>query len=263
MGFTFNGKHSDELGVCVRTTSMPYIASKRQAEVEVQGRDGVHIFEDGYNNIQIQLACAITDDTILDRRKTARQIAVWLAATGVLVFDYEPDIEYNVIKVPNGITISPDWYRLPIDEFDITFECEPYQKQTFYNDNLTLDEMDSAWKYTDIPWNGYERTFVGVIDDQTLTIENLGTYKALPIIKLTGTAATVTFGGFTFITLSGTVYIDCKNQVVYSISGGSKVNEISKFTGDFPVLDPGTNTFVVTGTITNLTVEFDYKNTYL
>ena len=242
---------------------MPFIASKRQTEVEVQGRDGVHVFEDGYNNIQIQLSCTITGDEILDRRKTARKIATWLAQTGILVFDYESDIQYHVTKITNGIDASPGGYKLPIDEFDITFECEPYQNQTYYNDNLTLDEMDSAWKYTEIPWDGYDRTFVGIISGETLTIENVGTYKCLPIIKLVGTASSVTIGGFTFTTLSGTVYIDCKNQVVYSISGGSKVNKINNFSGNFPELKPGTNTFAVSGNITSLNVEFDYKNTYL
>lgn len=263
MGFTFNGKHSDELRIAVKTKSIPFIPSKRQTEIEVQGRDGVHIFEDGFNNIQVKVSCVITGETILDRRKTARQISSWLTSTGSLIFDYEPDVIYHVVKTINGIDATPGGYQLPMDEFDILFECKPYQKQTYYNDNLTFEDVDSAWKYANIPWNGYERTFTNVVHNQTITIVNAGTYKCLPIIKLTGTASTVTIGGFTFTNLSGTVYIDCENQIVYSLSGNTKTNKIKSFSGDFPELVPGNNNFLVTGTITSLTVEFDYKNTYL
>jgi phage-related protein len=59
------------------------------------------------------------------------------------------------------------------------------------------------------------------------------------------------------------VYIDCKDFVVYSQNGSTKTNRISDFSGEFPELVPGENQFPITGTITELTIEFDYKNTYL
>jgi len=261
MGFTFNGRHSDEFGIGFVTKTMPYIPQKRQTTIEVQGRDGQYAFEDGYNNITIELACAIAGSEILDRRKKAREISVWLANTGKLIFDYEKDVEYRVVKVINDVVgnILGREYK---DEFTIVFECEPYQHQTFYNDNLTWENASIAWKYANIPWAGYPRTFT-VIDGQSIDVVNAGTYKALPIIILTGEATTVTIGSFTYTSLSGTVYIDCKNQVVYSITNDVKTNMILHFSGDFLELAPGTNTFVISGTITNLEIEFDYKNTYL
>jgi hypothetical protein len=147
------------------------------------------------------------------------------------------------------------------DEFDVVFECLPYQQQTNYNDGQTWNETDSGWAYTNIPWNGYERIF-SVNSGQAVDVYNAGTYKALPVIKLTGTAATVTVGGFTFKNLAGTVYVDSNNQVVYSQNGSTKTNRILDFSGDFPEIVPGSNHFTISGTITNLIVEFDYKNTY-
>lgn len=244
MGFTFNSKHSDYFGICVRTESIPYIASKRQAEIEVEGRDGLYIFEDGYNNIQISLACSIANDDLVERRALAREIAEWLSTTGELIFDYDPDIAYQVVKVVSGINGVMRGYSVPVDDFNVVFECEPYQEQTFYND----DE---------------DRIFEGVVHGQTINVENLGTYKALPIIILTGTAENVTVGGFTFNALSGTIYIDCKNMVVYSLSGDVKTNKMSSFLGTFPELQPGINSFDVIGTITNLDITFDFKNTFL
>lgn len=275
MGITFNGRHSDEFGVPFRTVSIPIIPLKRQTKLGVQGRDGEYIFEDGYGNIEIELAGTIPGYEIIDRRKKARQIAAWLSATGKLIFDYEKDVEYQVVKVTNDIDASM-FSRQYKDEFTVIFECKPYQNQTFYNDSLTWDEAKIPWKYLDIPWEGYARTFEAS-SGQTIEVVNAGTYKALPIINLTGNATSITIQGFnyttpegiikegslTFNNLSGTVYIDCDNQVVYSLSGTTKVNKILDFDGDFPELLPGANQFEISGTITSLTIEFDYKNTYL
>jgi predicted phage tail component-like protein len=259
MGFTFNGQHSNDFGLYFKTNALPYIAEKRSESVEVQGVDGQHVFEDGYNNTQIEISCVVIGATVLSRRRQARDIAEWLADTGTLIFDYEKSIEYQVVKTTNNIYAAMNGSA---DEFTIIFECEPYQLQTFYNDGLTWGEAELAWGYADIPWGGYERTFE-VTAGETIAVVNAGTYKALPVISLTGTAASVTIGDFTFTNLSGTVYIDCKNKVVYSLSGDTKVNEIADFSGEFPELDPGTNEFDISGTITSLTIEFDYKNTYL
>ncbi len=261
MGITFNNRHSDEFGVCVNTTSMSVIPQKRQMDEEVQGRDGSYIFEDGYNNIKIELECTIPGDKILDRRKKARQVALWLTDTGILVFDYERDIEYNVVKVTNDVAESmlSREYR---DTFTIIFECEPYQHQSYYNDNLTWDDATGAWDYTNIPWEGHDRTFT-VSAGQTIDVINAGTYKTFPVIKLSGQALSITMGPIIFTNLSGIVYIDCKNKLVYSLDGDSKVNKIGNFDGDFLELLPGSNKFQIGGTITNLVVEFDYRNTYL
>jgi phage-related protein len=149
-----------------------------------------------------------------------------------------------------------------MDEFTIVFECQPYQQQTNYNDNLTWTGADMYWGSTNIPWNGLERIFT-VVPGQTITVENAGTYKALPIIVLKGVASTVSFGGFTYANLNGTIYIDCENKHVCEIVNSKKINKIMNFSGEFPELAPGLNQFAITGTITNLIVEFNYKNTYL
>lgn len=259
MSFIFKGINSRDMGIYHTTPSIPYIAPKRSSVQEVQGKDGQYVFEDGYNNSIVSLECIIVGGKVLNRRKQARAIAAWLANIGTLIFDYEKDIAYNVIKVTNDIDAA---MVKATDEFTITFEVEPYQEQVFYNDSLTWGEANVAWGYANIPWGGYDRVFT-VSAGETIDVENAGTYKALPIIVLTGTAASVDIGDFIFNNLAGIVYIDCKNNLVYEISGDSKINRISDFTGTFPELNPGTNQFTISGTITTLEIEFDYKNTYL
>lgn len=259
MGFTLNGEHSSLYGIFFKTKSMPYIPEKRSVSVEVQGRDGAYVFEDSYNNIQIEIACVIINSKVLYRRKSARDITKWLSKTGTLIFDYEPDIEYKVVKSTNNIAAVLEGAS---DYFTVVFECKPYQEQTFYNDSLEWGEAPLNWEHANIPWGGYPRTF-NVSSGQTIEVVNAGNYKALPTVKLTGVASSVSFGSFTFSNLNGTVYIDSKNQVVYSLSGETKVNKISSHNGGFIELEPGVNEFTISGTITSLEIEFDYKNTYM
>lgn len=261
MGFTLNGIHTDTFLLCTSEKQVPLIPEKKQTVVEVQGRDGQYVFEGAYNNEIFEYSCVIGGYEMLDRRKIAREIAEWLSKPGILIPDSEPDIEYTVISSVNNISTSV-YAREFHDDFDVSFVCEPHPKQKYYNNDLTWDDIDSAWPYTSIPWNGYDRNFT-VTAGQTIDVENAGTYKALPIIKMVGVASSISFGGCTYTNLSGTVYIDCKNMVVYSLNGASKVNCISNFSGEFPELKPGSNKFTITGSITNLTLEFDYRNTYL
>jgi len=262
MGFTFNNVHSKDMGIGYSIQSIPYLPPKRQTEVTIQGRDGAYIFEDGFNNIKIDLSCAIIGYEITERRKRAREIASWLCSTGILVFDHEPDIEYKVIQVINDInsTILAREYR---DTFNITFVCEPYQQQTYYGDSFTWETMDSTWDSTNLPWVGYERIFT-INEPRTIKITNTGTYKALPIIILNGTATNIKIHTMEYNNLSGKIYIDCKNMVVYSIGEGNiKINKMQNFSGTFLEILPGENLFSVSGTNLNLTLEFDYRSTYL
>lgn len=262
MGFKFNGKNSDDFGFYFTTSAMPYIPQKKQTKAAVPGRDGEYIFEGDYENIQIELACVMGHYEISARRKMAREIAAWLSKPGTLVFDYEEDIEYQVVAITNNINASiiGREYR---DEFTITFTCAPYQLQSYFNDNLTWGQIDSGWGYTELPWGGsYPRKFT-VTNGSTMTLTNNGTYQALPLIKIEGVANSISFGGMNLISLNGIVYVDTVNYVVYSELNGVKTNRIGWFTGDFIKLQSGDNVFTVTGDITSATVEFIYKNTYL
>lgn len=265
MGFTLNGIHSDTIGAIFSTEAVSIVPSKKQTSVSVLGRDGSYIFEGSFENISIELSGAIPGYEIVDRRKIARKLSNFLSKTGSLVFDYEPDIEYNVVKITNNISANMQHLKY-YDSFNVIFECEPTPIQTYYNDiEWAWEDISTAWAYMNFPWAGmYPRIFT-VVSGSTINLVNTGTYKALPIIILRGKASNISFGGMTYINLDGTVYIDCKNQVVYSIDGTTKVNRLSNFSGEFIEIspEPDVNVFTVSGSITNLTIEFDYKNTFL
>lgn len=278
MGFTFNGIHSDFFHIAVRTTKIPYIPEKRQKTETVQGRDGGYTFEDGYNNIKIPVSCSFTTDTLVERRKTARRIASWLNTSvkpAILIFDYEPDIEYKVTKIINNIEGAFRGALVPVDDFDITFECEPYQTNTFSNDNITWENMTSAWMDADIVWNAdYPSVFSGGVNaDIDAQLTNFGTHDADYILTILATGANnivhvavdnvLPYEWLTVSNITDKVYIDSKEKEVYTIVNGVKVNKFQDFDGTFINLRPGIINLGIYGTFTSVEVAFIYKNTYL
>ncbi len=282
MGFTFNSIHSDTFRIAVRTNKIPYIPEKRQKTETVQGRDGGYTFEDSYNNIKIPVSCSFTTDTLVERRKTARAIAAWLNTSvkpAILIFDYEPDIEYKVVKIINNIEGAFRGALVPVDDFDIEFECVPYQTNTFSNDNITWENMTSAWMYADIEWAGdYPLTFIGGPNEEIHAIlTNFGTYDADHIITIStmGPNSRVyielqNYSPFEVVIIYNIaedtpVYIDSKEKLVYTIVNGVKVNKFHDFaySEDFLKIRPGVSDFKVYGTYDVVVVGFNYKNTYL
>jgi predicted phage tail component-like protein len=240
MGFKFNNTHSDTFNICVRTESIPCIAPRRHTVITVPGRDGQYVFEEAYDNVKLKFNCNIVDEPGVSRPERAREISAWLANTGVLILDQDPDVQYKVVKSVSGIDSIPRGYTLPVDDFTIEFECGPHK--------------ESIVAVTDGPHT--------VVHGNKITIDYEGTHKALPIIKMEGVASVVTVGPFTITGLSGILYIDSPNQLVYSIAGTVKTNQMSKFSGNFSELNPGENEFPISGTITNLAITTYYRDTY-
>ena len=259
MGFVFNGVRSDEMGLHYTTASIPIVPEKRTETIYPLGRSGGYVYEDGYNNRMIDLSAVLTAKTISARREAARKIAVWLSQTGVLIFDTDPAVEYQVIKTVSNIQSV---FNGATEDFSVQWECEPFLRQTFYNDGLTWETAHLLWQAAQINWIGFPRIFHLTAPDNIRLI-NAGTYQALPIIRLQGNAANLQIGTFAVSELSGELWIDCSNELVYSMENGQKKNEMMKFHGAFPELLPGENIFAVSGEIEDITLDFDYRNTFL
>ncbi len=228
MGFTFRGRHTREfVGLVVKTVNNPLLPSKRINRVNVMGRDGEYIFENGYNNKELEFKCMMAKGTIKERRIRAREIASWLSGTGDLVLDYEEDKTYKVVKTVSDVSLTVEQV---VDEFSIIFEVEPFQFgsfQTFSVDNPT-----------------------------SVVITNNGNVEADTLISVTGTGdVTITCGtqSFTLKGMTEKLNLDSKRMLVYT---DVLVNAISKHDGDFIKLAHGNNTINVTGTISNITIKF-------
>ena len=233
MGLTFDGIHSDTYTTGTKIVSMPVLPPKRQYTESVQGRDGVYVVEDGYDNITIEVLFGIGDYDDATRRNNARQIASWLSTTGKLVFDSDPDVFYEVIAVPKDVSSTFTGYT---ESFTVSFVCKPFKKGTLHHE-----------------------VQVGI---GTLTVNNGGTYPANCTIKMAGTANSVTINDTTLVDLDGTVFLDSDLGVVYT-EDPVITNLLGDFTGDLITLPPGDTDLVISGDITSLTVEVDFWDTYI
>lgn len=228
MGFTFRGKHTrDFVGLIVKTVNNPLLPSKRISRVNVMGRDGEYIFEDGYDNKLLEFKCMMAKGTIKERRIRARDIALWLSGTGDLILDYEGDKTYKVVRTVSDVSLTVEQV---VDEFSINFEVEPYQYGSFQT--------------------------VSVGNPTSVVITNNGNVEADTLISVTGTGdVTITCGtqSFTLKGMTEKLNLDSKRILVYT---DTLVNAISKHNGDFIKLAPGNSTINVTGTVSNLTIKF-------
>jgi predicted phage tail component-like protein len=228
MGFIFKGKHTREFqGLVVKTVNNPLLPSKRINRVNVMGYDGEYIFENGYNNKLLEFKCMMAKGTIKERRIRARDIALWLSGTGDLVFDYENDKTYRVVKTVSDVSLTIEQV---VDEFSIIFEVEPFQ----YGQLQTLS-----------------------VDNPTsIVITNNGNEEADTFISVTGIGdVTITCGtqSFTLLDTSEKINLDSNRMLVYT---EALVNVVSNHSGDFIKLSPGSNELNVSGVVSNLTVKF-------
>lgn len=94
---------------------------------------------------------------------------------------------------------------------------------------------------------------------KNLTVQNEGSYMALPVITLTGTGEVVlkTNGEcpITISHLNGSVVIDGEKLDYYNPANPS-LHTIKVYARNFPELPPGSNTIIATGNVTSLKVEF-------
>jgi predicted phage tail component-like protein len=273
MGFKFNTQHTDDFGLLTKVESLPLLPTKRSESFEVQGRDGNYVFEDGYNNINVEITLYLKESTLKYRRLKARDIAAWLADSGDLILDTEPDIIYQVVKDVNGSSIS---FSRGYERASVTFECLPYKIQSFDDANLTW-ETPTPWMDTDIPWDGSDFTKSFVVNhNDTIKVNNRGNYKVLPIVRFKGNCTFINVGPYDFgstTTGDGSIFVDSEKMIAYGESLENKLNFVDN---NFIELEPGVNEFLVQGflsvetqfgfddlPIENFEIEFIFKNTYI
>lgn len=112
-GITFRGKHSNDIGVIVKTVGRPFSPPVKQIDEEVQYRDGnIDLsetggrlyFEDKVLELEFQMICP--DNIALQR--SASKLVNWLSGGyGELIFDDMPTVK---------------WIAKPVDLDDMKIE---------------------------------------------------------------------------------------------------------------------------------------------
>lgn len=243
MGFRLNNRHSSELNLEVRSVTRPILPNVRQTQVDIPGKDGTYDFSD--NTLEdriIEVECAWVFNDFKDMRKNAHKIASFLYSNNYssLIFDDEPDI-YYLAKVHNKIDLEQ---TAKIASFVLQFRCKPL--------GFSLKPKIASFN---------------INSSQTILVQNVGTYTALPLIYLTANIncsniiISHDFGVFEWkgkSLISGhTLKIDCEYMTVTD----NGLNALNHQFGEFIKLSEGFNSITVTNF--NGAIRFEYTERWL
>lgn len=122
--FEYNSRKASEFRVYMKTFPSIPVPQKRYREVEVSGKDGKYLEEDGYEDIVIQLELNFI---MKDERwyGQTRRIKNWLldGANKELIFEDDAAFFYKVKKVTVG---EVEHTTARIGNLTVNFECDPY-----------------------------------------------------------------------------------------------------------------------------------------
>ena len=144
MGFIFDGTHSDEYKLIVKTKRqiLPDIDDKY---IDIPGRDGAYLVSGKAKDRLFHLRCQLEFESLEALRALVRNIAAWLYTDtkSELVFDDEPDITY-IAKLSGAIEYET---AKAYGEFDIVFRAEPFglSAQESINFGATFTRASTAY----------------------------------------------------------------------------------------------------------------------
>lgn len=137
VGFSFNNVHSSTVGLYVDTPSRTVKPALRTNMYTVPGRSGTLDYGgDTYDMIEISAKIAYRADRLSDMRARQRAVAEFLAASGPLVFDDEPDKMY-VAKVADSVSLEQ---VVRTGTMEVTFLCQPYAESIDYRQITELQQ---------------------------------------------------------------------------------------------------------------------------
>ena len=219
----FIWKNADCRSIGITLPAPPQIirGEERVSHVTIPGRAGELTLTEGDNIYQSYIQTV----TIQGRGAyRMREILNWLKGDGYVTFGGEPDRRQKA-RVIGAVSMNRHSKNTDYWTGEVQFYCEPLKELL----------MPAA---TEITSSGS-------------TVVNAGDVKSRPKITATasGTSMTITKGGKTLtitgVTSGNKYIIDCEAGMVTNAAGTENLTANS--TGDFPVLDTGSNTITGSG----------------
>lgn len=216
---TFKGVHASTYGT-VLTAPIFKRARMGTNNFKVEGSDNTSREELGYEWYSTTVKIMLSSNTNLDA------FIAWLSGSGPLILD-EDSSKYVTAYIDEEVQIDRITKGNNVKVATVIFKIlDPFRYK--------LNESNST------------RTTSG-------TYTNVGTYFSEPLLKLTGTGiVTLTIGTQSFEYNFDTpyVYVDCKLKDCYH----SNTYKNRRMTGDFPILNVGSNAISWTGDLTQLVI---------
>lgn len=196
----------------------------RTIVTEVEGKDGDIIDEIGYSSYDKVINIGLT------RNYDINQIIKYFSGSGDLIMSNEEDKVYKA-----SIYSQIDYNKLlKFRTANVKFHVQPFK---YLLDETIVDEE--------------------ITNQESIQVTNQGLEKSKPIITIYGTGIiTLSINGYDVFTVD--LGEDEEYIVVDSLQEEAYRNTILKnrlMTGDFPLLDVGTNTITWTGDLTRIKIE--------
>lgn len=226
--FEWNGVRCTEYGIHVAEQPPLTIPAERVTYTNVPGRSGSLTTLEGddvYDDMTLTATCFISDPTRIP------QIAAWLKGSGTVAFANRQGGFYYA-RVTNQIPFEKILRGNPHRAFAINFRCKPF----WY--------MESVEPIT--------------LTQSSTFISNPGSVYAEPVVTINGSGDITLMIGMSITELSGvTSGITLDTPLMETYSGSTPMN--SCMSGDFPVLQPGTNAISWTGNVTSIVIQPNWR----
>ena len=219
--FIWKDKDCRSMGVLLQGPVPIVRPEERVNHVEIPGRSGDLTELEGENiyNSYIQTATIMVKGGF-----HVREVYRWLRGSGYVTFHGEPDRKQKA-RIIGAVTLQKHSSHLDWWVGEIQFYCQPL-KELLNEPKVTISSSGSA-------------------------VMNAGDVQSRPKIRATasGTSLTVTANGKTLTVTgltNGSAYIiDSDTMEVTDSTGATILTQNS--TGDFPMLEPGSNTITGSG----------------
>ena len=221
----WRGIDSETIAGLIITNIPPISKPKmRNNAIKIDGRDGDIIEELGYESYTKNVGIGLAGNYKLD------QVMKFFTGKGTLIISSEPDKVY---------------YATILDKID-------YEKLLRFK-KATVKFYTQPYKYL----KDEEEIVLNITNETSIDVSNVGLEKSKPVIKLEGS-------GTVFINVNGInifkyefpedeteVIIDSSEEEAYF--DGTFKNRY--MTGEFPILDVGTNEISWSGSLTKITIQ--------
>ncbi len=238
-GFTFNGQHCSSFGIGMLSKNRMILPAFSDQFENITGRSGSYLFPGDLQDRTIEVDCYIPESTLANLRSKARDVAAWLAVSSraQLIFDDEDD-KFYLARLANQVDLQQ---LFALGEFPLHFRCDPYAYAVTETDQTIFGSatVTNAGNQPVSPL--LICTMTGAVSNLTIT-NDTGESLVIPGTLATGQVVEIDGGYLTIKT--------CK------IDGG---NGLSRMSGSFINLDPGTNSIVISNSNASVRMKFRGK----